>query len=628
VARSEKEQARLAAALRRFKFNTAVFSVLVVLWLLRSADSLGALSVACAALAVGALLVGLHVHEARSLAAARKTADKLHSRVSSVAQQVADLLERRETARSQNNHQKRHQQKSREQASNTNRAGNVDLTNDNGASRNVGDEAELETLETLSLHGSVGDETASQFSHASRSSAMQHRRSSSRSSAQTMTPSSPAPTSERVFSIRSFGNWSLRSSRSGRSGSSDNDASSTDSRKSKRRTIVSRVFSRSKRKGSRGSASRTSSLNEETRIHASASEPRLYNPNDSMDDEQRSRPQPVHTTKSQGVSQLDLEDDEVEENKSLSPQSIEDNSKNEIPAEFKITDDVQVPMDDINQPPSRHGIEELKAMISDVMTPEVEYKYGGPIRAYERYLLARECNVSSAEKMLRDSIKFRKGHGLDDPDSEETKLRMDTFKRLRSLWVGEFLDESSYDGSPIQVFRYKSLKPRELMKSVTEEEFADFYITWMDMTLDIQNRANSKQFQALCQRQQQEKQGSSPSASTAQGSSSSLNTGKPYDWKSFIEIHDLSGLGLSQLHMPGILMLTRVLKVGQGHYPENLRVAYIVNAPFLFAGAWKVISKVLDPATVEKINVSANVPRDKISQYIDPSVVDKIFPSS
>lgn len=46
-----------------------------------------------------------------------------------------------------------------------------------------------------------------------------------------------------------------------------------------------------------------------------------------------------------------------------------------------------------------------------------------------------------------------------------------------------------------------------------------------------------------------------------------------------------------------------IFDVGQHYYPETLHRLYLVNAPMIFYGAWKVIATLIDPDTREKIQV-------------------------
>ena len=51
-------------------------------------------------------------------------------------------------------------------------------------------------------------------------------------------------------------------------------------------------------------------------------------------------------------------------------------------------------------------------------------------------------------------------------------------------------------------------------------------------------------------------------------------------------------------------MLSRVLSIGQKHYPENLQKGLFINAPLIFSAAFQVVSSVLSEHTVSKIQIT------------------------
>jgi hypothetical protein len=68
-------------------------------------------------------------------------------------------------------------------------------------------------------------------------------------------------------------------------------------------------------------------------------------------------------------------------------------------------------------------------------------------------------------------------------------------------------------------------------------------------------------------------------------------------------IVDLKGLCMKHLSRSVIAQLKPIFDLGQLYYPETLQRLYIVNAPAIFYGAWKVISALIDPEVREKIQV-------------------------
>ncbi|OQR82948.1 hypothetical protein ACHHYP_15282 [Achlya hypogyna] len=71
-------------------------------------------------------------------------------------------------------------------------------------------------------------------------------------------------------------------------------------------------------------------------------------------------------------------------------------------------------------------------------------------------------------------------------------------------------------------------------------------------------------------------------------------------------IFDLSGIGLKHMAPSVINFLKPIFDLGQVYYPESLFRMYLVNAPFVFWGTWKIISNFIDPETKEKIQIFKN----------------------
>uniref|UniRef100_K3WSE6 CRAL-TRIO domain-containing protein n=1 Tax=Globisporangium ultimum (strain ATCC 200006 / CBS 805.95 / DAOM BR144) TaxID=431595 RepID=K3WSE6_GLOUD len=68
-------------------------------------------------------------------------------------------------------------------------------------------------------------------------------------------------------------------------------------------------------------------------------------------------------------------------------------------------------------------------------------------------------------------------------------------------------------------------------------------------------------------------------------------------------IVDLKGLGMKHVSRSIINYLKPIFDIGQMYYPETLHRLYLINAPFVFYGAWKMIASLIDPETREKIQV-------------------------
>lgn len=205
---------------------------------------------------------------------------------------------------------------------------------------------------------------------------------------------------------------------------------------------------------------------------------------------------------------------------------------------------------------------------------------GGERHCLERFLVAGAGSVATASTMFRATMAFRAAHRLDEPSytlDEQTRLL------VAPLWPGAYCGTTT-DGCPLQYFRFGHIDPKKVMRLVSEEQLRAFYLDWMERSLRLQIKAN-----ANCGGEQQ----SQPRTRVATANK----------WRAMVEVHDMAHLSFSQLHAPGLLMLSRVLKLGQEHYPENMCRLYIINAPAIFQMAWSVVSLVLNASTIANVRM-------------------------
>lgn len=87
----------------------------------------------------------------------------------------------------------------------------------------------------------------------------------------------------------------------------------------------------------------------------------------------------------------------------------------------------------------------------------------------------------------------------------------------------------------------------------------------------------------------------------------------------FMVIFDLQGFYPSIVFKSNVrMMIRKLIYVSQAQYPERLHKVLLVNAPYGFSAAWKLISPLLDKKTVSKIQF-ATVPQ--IANDVDLSVL-------
>ncbi|KFM62586.1 SEC14-like protein 2, partial [Stegodyphus mimosarum] len=79
-------------------------------------------------------------------------------------------------------------------------------------------------------------------------------------------------------------------------------------------------------------------------------------------------------------------------------------------------------------------------------------------------------------------------------------------------------------------------------------------------------------------------------------------TGKYVEERTFI--FDLNGLSIRQIYHRDVYdLVISFLKLYEGNYPENLRVAYVINTPSFFAWMFSMIKSLLSDDTVQKLKI-------------------------
>ncbi|XP_076937674.1 sec14 cytosolic factor-like [Bidens hawaiensis] len=87
--------------------------------------------------------------------------------------------------------------------------------------------------------------------------------------------------------------------------------------------------------------------------------------------------------------------------------------------------------------------------------------------------------------------------------------------------------------------------------------------------------------------------------------------GKEIGNEKIIAVLDLDQLGYKNVDARGFITGFQFL---QAYYPERLKKCYILNMPWFFVSVWKMISRFLEKATLEKIVIISN--EDEKKQFV------------
>ncbi len=93
--------------------------------------------------------------------------------------------------------------------------------------------------------------------------------------------------------------------------------------------------------------------------------------------------------------------------------------------------------------------------------------------------------------------------------------------------------------------------------------------------------------------------------------------------QTFVVVFDLKGFTPTLIFRKDVrLMIRKLIYVAQSQYPERLHKTLLVNAPFGFESAWKLIQPLLDEKTASKIRF---VKVASLKEEIDPDVLSKEY---
>ena len=86
---------------------------------------------------------------------------------------------------------------------------------------------------------------------------------------------------------------------------------------------------------------------------------------------------------------------------------------------------------------------------------------------------------------------------------------------------------------------------------------------------------------------------------------------------------NVDGFTMGKLKEKSREFIKIAISIGSDNYPEIMYKTYIVNAPFLFKGAWAIIKPFIDEKTRKKISIIGTSYTKDLFTYVDPANVPK-----
>lgn len=237
----------------------------------------------------------------------------------------------------------------------------------------------------------------------------------------------------------------------------------------------------------------------------------------------------------------------------------------------------------------RFALMKFRRSVQDILQPHYDDHF------LLRWLRARKWNPTAAEKMLRDSIEWRKRWDADNLINWE-------LPEVIKNYLPHGLCGFDKDGAPVIIVPFAGLDMYGILHIISQKDFVKAMIKLLDAYLNLA-------------REQSKKHGQIANQVTI--------------------IFDLDGFNIKQfLWKPAGELVITFIQMYEANYPEILKMCFLINAPRVFAFAFSIIKKFMDDYTLSKIQIYKAdpakwqeaifklIPKDQLPAYFGGSLTD------
>jgi len=196
--------------------------------------------------------------------------------------------------------------------------------------------------------------------------------------------------------------------------------------------------------------------------------------------------------------------------------------------------------------------------------------------------------VEKAQASIANMLKFRAERKLSELRKTIGSLdhtKFPNYENIIKVWPHNVLHGSDKTGQPLSFVLAGKVRPQRMQKLLTKDQVLDYQVAVLEYGADLAAALTKKTGKVIRQ----------------------------------IKIFDLDGLGVHFLDHGFLAYFRGITKVAQENYPEMLGRIYVVNVPWAFSIFWKLITPMLQPFTLAKIQVLGSDWKDKLKVDIDAS---------
>lgn len=211
-----------------------------------------------------------------------------------------------------------------------------------------------------------------------------------------------------------------------------------------------------------------------------------------------------------------------------------------------------------------------------------------------RFLKGWKFDVPATVGRVNNSQRYRREHGLDEIRTKAATMEQRQFPYAETIlkyWPHVIVHGEDRKGQPLSIERLGRSNPNLLCQAVTLEQLMVYHHYHMENKGELLSSMSVKRDAVMrgC------------------------------------KIMDLDGLGKHHLTGKGIGYFKSVISASQDNYPETMGSLFIINAPWVFNIAWKMVRPLLHANTLDKIHILGSDYQKVLQQYIDPQHIPVEF---
>ncbi|XP_063701542.1 SEC14-like protein 4 [Culicoides brevitarsis] len=233
------------------------------------------------------------------------------------------------------------------------------------------------------------------------------------------------------------------------------------------------------------------------------------------------------------------------------------------------------------QDDQKFALMKFKRNIRDVLKPEHDDIY------LVRWLKARKWNPEAAEKMFRESLKWRETRNIDNIQQWNSTHNLDPYYPYGFMG---FTEQTNY---PFVIIPLKDLDVNGFLRCLSKGDLVRAVIKLIEYHVNMAHEHSKTH---------------------------------GYNATQFIVLIDMDGFSVRQYLTKQVLDISVILaKVYEANYPCMLKKVFIINAPAIFTVAFNVLKKFLSAETIGSVKIM-NSDRKKWQAAIMEVIPKEILP--